>query len=86
MGQTKEKIMAADITGKDRLAECYHRTCKTLGFNPDVKFIRIHMDGSIGFAAGKPEEIMALHDACRKHGYRVHPNLQKRVDQLTGNY
>lgn len=54
----------------------YIEVCKQLGFSPEVHFVKLNPGGSIGFTAGKPDEIRSLLAACERHGLRPSRGLR----------
>lgn len=57
--------------------ESYDEVCNNLGFNPDVHFVEITNRGTITFTCGKPNEIQALRNACKKCGYKASKSLME---------
>jgi hypothetical protein len=53
----------------------YEQVCDQLGFRAACRMVKIHANGSIGFWAGKPEEVRNLLNAVRNAGMRPHPGL-----------
>ena len=57
--------------------ESYEQVCKNLGFNPDSHFVKVTNRGTITFTCGKPDEIQALRNACKKCGYKASKSLME---------
>ena len=60
----------------------YDDVCHALGISPEVKFVKVTPAGTIGFTAGKPEEVRHLHWMCRQNGFRASKELKKTVVEL----
>jgi hypothetical protein len=59
------------------LSDRYRETCARLGFDPDVKFVEILPDGTIGYTCGKPDEVRALLAACKRTGLKASKALRR---------
>ena len=53
----------------------YSDFCHKLGFAPDANFIKITSRYTVGWTVGKPDEILALKNACKKYGYKMKKTL-----------
>ena len=60
----------------------YIETCKRLGFRPEIQFVKLNSNGSIGFTCGKPEEIRSLARAVEREGMKMSVALRNRLKTL----
>lgn len=60
----------------------YIETCARLGFQPEVNFVKINANGSIGYTIGKPEEIRSLARAVERAGMKMSVALRNRLKTL----
>lgn len=60
----------------------YEEVCRDLGFTPSVNFVKVTTAGTIGFWAGKPNEIRALYKSVEEHGYMPSKALLECVGTL----
>ena len=60
----------------------YDEICHTLGFSPEVKFVKVTNAGSISFTIGKPEEIRHLHWMCKQNGFRISKKLEETIKRI----
>lgn len=48
----------------------YSNICYSIGFAPEVRFVKITTAGTISFYCGKPHEVKALYQAVNRYGYK----------------
>lgn len=53
----------------------YIEVCKVLGIDPEVEFVKLNPDGTIGFTCGKRSEIINLLNSVREAGFTPSPAL-----------
>ena len=66
-----------DLRPADNRKESYEGICNRLGFIPEIHFVKIYNDGSVGWTVGKPDEIAALRDAVKHSKYRMSRGLRQ---------
>lgn len=62
----------------------YIEVCKQLGFSPEARFVKLNPGGSIGFTAGKPDEVRSLLAACERTGLRPSRKLRDVANRGRG--
>lgn len=65
------------VKNGELITTTYEDICRDLGFSPEVGFVKVTNNHKISFWCGRPQEIIALYNACRNKGYCVSEKLKK---------
>ena len=78
MKTTTRKIQTAN--GTENLT--YEQVCDRLGMRSEIHFVEVTSRGTIAFTLGRPDEIKALHRACKQAGLRPAKSLTRAIDKM----
>ena len=67
----------------EKVTKTYEEICHDLGFIPETHFVTVSTCGSIGFSAGKRDEIRQLYRAIHRKGYKPSMRIVRTIRNLS---